>query len=277
MAGISGRSLKSQYTENKYRYNGIEYDSSFGIDAYEAFYRDLDPQTGRWWQIDPKSEMSINPKVTSETEGQKYVEGLESISPYASMNDDPAKYQDHKGDASCCETAAMVWQATQQAAQGADPEIGAPLIEAVGTIGTVGAFLYDALSYQSTPPPSAPVILDKPATKPIILTLPADTKKPLVVKQTGSYTNTHQSGKRYHGKGGQARAKASADRIAKEHNDPVVNTDWTPSKNDREAFKDESKRLKDDGGHQNKDNYNKRDSPGSKYREQDKNKRSGNP
>jgi RHS repeat-associated protein len=87
MAGISDKALKTQYVENKYKYNGIEYDSTFGIDEYEAHYRDLDPQTGRWWQIDPQTE------------------GYEYISPYASMYDDPPAKSDPLGDeaeSGCC-------------------------------------------------------------------------------------------------------------------------------------------------------------------------------
>lgn len=88
-------------------------------------------------------------------------------------------------------------------------------------------------------------------------------------KQTGSYTNKHVSGKKYHGKGPEGRAKQSGREKAKEHNDPLEDTDWTPSRNDREAFKDESRRLGNDGGPGNPDNYNKRRSPGDKYRKQD--------
>jgi RHS repeat-associated protein len=87
--------------------------------------------------------------------------------------------------------------------------------------------------------------------------------------QTGSYTNTHASGKKYHGKGDLERAQQSGREKAEEHKDPLVSTDWTPAANDREAFKDESRRLKKDGGHRSSTNYNKRDSPGTKYREQD--------
>jgi hypothetical protein len=88
-------------------------------------------------------------------------------------------------------------------------------------------------------------------------------------KEPGSYTNTHESGKKYHGKGPQERAEQSAKEKAEKYNDPVKDIDWTPSKNDREAFKDEYSRLKDDGGPKNPDNYNQIESPGKKYTEQD--------
>jgi RHS repeat-associated protein len=87
MQGLSDKAIKTNYAENKYRYNGIEYDSTFGLDEYEAHYRDLDPQTGRWWQIDPAADKE-----------------RESLSPYASMSDDPVFKTDPLGneDEGCC-------------------------------------------------------------------------------------------------------------------------------------------------------------------------------
>ncbi len=81
MAGISSRAFKSGSPENKRRYNGIEFESDLDLNTYDAFYRELDPQTGRWWQIDPKVDA-----------------GYESISPYVSMYDDPVRYSDPLGD-----------------------------------------------------------------------------------------------------------------------------------------------------------------------------------
>ena len=84
MAGINDKSAGG--LENKNKYNGIELDTSLGLDQYEAQLRDLDPQTGRWWQIDP------------ETEDQ------EMWSPYTSNYDNPILYQDPKGNTgeTCC-------------------------------------------------------------------------------------------------------------------------------------------------------------------------------
>jgi RHS repeat-associated protein len=81
MEGISSKALKPNYVENWHKYNGIEYDSAFGLDEYEAFYRNLDPQIGRWWQIDPEIE-----------------NGMEDQSPYASMNNNPISKSDPLGN-----------------------------------------------------------------------------------------------------------------------------------------------------------------------------------
>lgn len=86
MAGISSKALKPNYAENKKKYNGIEFDSTFGFDIYEADLRYLDPQTARWWQIDPLTE------------------NTEIWSPYASNYDNPIRYSDPRGDEGqqCC-------------------------------------------------------------------------------------------------------------------------------------------------------------------------------
>ncbi|MBS0027278.1 DUF6443 domain-containing protein [Chitinophaga sp. 22321] len=63
MAGISSKALKNPYVENRDNFNGIEQTTELGLNQYEAFYRTLDPQIGRWWQMDPASSnyMGINP------------------------------------------------------------------------------------------------------------------------------------------------------------------------------------------------------------------------
>jgi hypothetical protein len=85
----------------------------------------------------------------------------------------------------------------------------------------------------------------------------------------GSYTNRHASGKSYHGEGTKTRSNVSGMEKAKAHNDPHIATDWKPAPNRREAFKDEAKRLEADRGPGNLDNYNKINSPGKRYLQQD--------
>ncbi len=74
-----------------------------------------------------------------------------------------------------------------------------------------------------------------------------------------------QERKKYHGKGPRSRMNRSARQKAEEYNDPVVDKEWTPAKNDREAFIQEAERIEKDGGIR-ANNYNKINSPGEKYR-----------
>ncbi|NII28882.1 hypothetical protein HB364_27640 [Pseudoflavitalea sp. X16] len=86
MAGISSKALKPSYVENDKKYNGIEFEGDMGLEVYDAQLRELDPQMGRWWQIDPKTE------------------NMEMWSPYASNYDNPIRYSDLLGDEGeeCC-------------------------------------------------------------------------------------------------------------------------------------------------------------------------------
>ncbi len=86
-------------------------------------------------------------------------------------------------------------------------------------------------------------------------------------RQTGSYTNTHESGKTYDGKGSRERSQESGRRVERETGDKHVATDWTSAKDTRDAFKQESQRLDSHGGPKNSDNYNKIESPGKKMRD----------
>jgi RHS repeat-associated protein len=75
---LSTQAIKQPYDQNRYKFNGIEYDTAFSFDKYEAQYRDYDAEIGRWIQIDPKPN--------------------ESESSYASMGNNPIKNLDPLGD-----------------------------------------------------------------------------------------------------------------------------------------------------------------------------------
>jgi len=83
--GISSKALSFGNPQNKYMFNGIEQNNDFDLNMYDAYYRNLDPQIGRFWQIDPKpnfgeslySAMSNNPILYSDFLGDtvKYANG----------------------------------------------------------------------------------------------------------------------------------------------------------------------------------------------------------
>jgi len=73
----------------------------------------------------------------------------------------------------------------------------------------------------------------------------------------GSYTNTHASGKTYSGMGGREQSQRSGRRIAEEHGDPHVSTDWTPAASKAHQRFDEALRIHEQGGAGSESNYNK--------------------
>jgi len=79
MAGINSRALGGS-VDNFRKFNSIEFDSTFGLNEYEAFYRDLDPQIGKWLQIDPEIEKQYG------------------LSPYTAMDDNPVLKSDPLGN-----------------------------------------------------------------------------------------------------------------------------------------------------------------------------------
>jgi RHS repeat-associated protein len=85
----------------------------------------------------------------------------------------------------------------------------------------------------------------------------------------GTYINTHASGKEYIGVGKYPRSQESARRVAKEHNDPHKRTNFKPAVNKREAFKEESRQIDLRGGINSPRIYNRIESPGRRYRQED--------
>ncbi len=77
-----GQSGQVNLPKQPFKYNGIQLEKSLGLETYETFYRGLDPQIGRFKQIDPKADATL------------------SISPYASMDNNPVSNVDPMGDQS---------------------------------------------------------------------------------------------------------------------------------------------------------------------------------
>ncbi|WP_205945940.1 RHS repeat-associated core domain-containing protein, partial [Pedobacter hiemivivus] len=222
------------------------------LDYGARFY---DPVIGRWTTVDPSADEADQ----------------ESFSPYSYVFNNPVKNTDPDGripniDPPSAKTvikgAAITTGGVAGGIFAASLATGG-IVAAGGTATIVGAPVGWAVG--------AGIIVGGAATAGIMWLADKMTSNNSESSEpTGSYTNKHESGKKYHGKGGEKRAAESGKQKADKKGDPLVSTDWTPAANDREAFKDEDSRMNtDEGGHKSGDNYNQRASPGAKYKKQD--------
>ncbi len=78
MAGISSKALAFGEPNNKLKYNGVELNKDFDLNQHEFFYRNYDPQIGRWHSLDTKP--------------------VEMFSLYSAMVNNPILYNDLLGD-----------------------------------------------------------------------------------------------------------------------------------------------------------------------------------
>lgn len=224
-------------------YTGHAYDGETGLTYMQA--RFYDAEVGRFFSTDPVHFVDDNPFTFNR---------------YSYANNNPYKYTDPSGQivdlildigfiaADIAAIASEGATLTNVAALGADI-VGAAVPGATGLGAGVRVISNGADAAKS---------VDKAA----------DVAKG-AAKETGSYTNTHASGKTYDGKGDRARSQTSGRRVENETGDQHVATEWSPASNSREAFKQESQRLDSNGGPQSGGNYNKIESPGKNMRLED--------
>ena len=85
MAGISDKAVKTNYSENKFKFNAgselqnKEFSDGSGLEWYDAMHRMYDPQLGRFFQLDPIAPF------------------LEDWSPYVFCFDNPVSFTDESG------------------------------------------------------------------------------------------------------------------------------------------------------------------------------------
>lgn len=240
--------IKPSQNNNDIGFTGHQKDDATGLTYMQARY--YDPVVGRFYGVDPVKYTFKNPVM--------------SFNRYLYANNNPYKYTDPDGKFifTLIAVISVAYAAYEGYQAGGTSEA---LAEASGLNDAIDTYN----NIKNGDIKGAVVSVALIACKVCKGAKKAKKAYKKYNKKTGSYINTHASGKTYSGKGSRARSQKSGRQKAKENNDPHVATEYQPAKSNREAFKKESENLDANGGPKSPTNYNKIESPGKKYRKQD--------
>jgi RHS repeat-associated protein len=223
-------------------YTGHVNDPETNLVYMQARY--YDPVTGRFLSVDPNSSIPADSF---------------SFNRYAYTNNNPIKNVDRDGK-SPFEIAFLVADMVQ---------LGVAIKDGEGVGAAVAMVGIDVVGVASPVPGISEAAHALEAAHDVAEVAKAAKE----TKSVGTYVLKFKSGAEYVGKGTEKRMERSASRLASKHGDEVVEKTFQAAKNDREAFKEESRLIESKGGakSQNPDTnlYNQIDSPGTKYRQQD--------
>ena len=258
---------------NVYKFEGKERDTETGNDDFGARY--YTSRFGRWLSAD-WSSVPVPVPYANLTNPQ-------TLNLYAMVSDDPESFADLDGH--CIPYCIVEVLDNPEVQAVAENVVGAVVAGAAAAYADSKGLFDKAADFIEAHPLESPdtaamthfynvmhqenTSQTQPTQEQSTSAQPTQEQSTPSSKETGSYTNTHESGKTYSGKGDQARSQASGKRVEKKTGDKHTATDWKKSASDREAFKDESSRIDANGGAKSNNNHNKIESPGKKYTKQD--------
>ncbi|MDD1796406.1 RHS repeat-associated core domain-containing protein, partial [Enterovibrio sp. ZSDZ42] len=252
---------KSNTQLTPYYFTGKELDETTGLYYFGARY--YDPRTSVWQSPDPiLGEYIPKPNFDFENSlslpGEGGIFNAANLGLYSYGHNNPIKKLDTDGNEATTVGARLALAGAFAAADGPVP---------VGDVIAAGILI--SILFIPNDTQVAPVQRAVPISTTDATTITDVQRRD---STTGSYTIEFASGSRYHGKGPVRRMLESGAYRATANGTVPIAFDWTPADSDREAFKDEYRRMQTDSipfvydeGKDNPINFNIRQSPGKAY------------